>query len=111
MMDNGFLQRANCVKEAAQKAAWAAKTVADLKPAAPTTVLPSVTVKQAVEIMSKEGVDQLPVVENGEIHGVVTQSKLMKQLLSANNPLKGASPVTEAMIPKNKFTKFHMCVA
>jgi cystathionine beta-synthase len=41
---------------------WMHRTVADLRPQMPFTVLPTVTCKEAVEILSGEGFDQLPVV-------------------------------------------------
>jgi hypothetical protein len=41
---------------------WTDKTVADLKPQMPFTVQPIVTCKEAVDILSGEGFDQLPVV-------------------------------------------------
>jgi cystathionine beta-synthase len=42
--------------------AWADHVVADLKPRVPFTVLPTVTCKEAIDILSGEGFDQLPVV-------------------------------------------------
>ena len=41
---------------------WTSRTVSDLKPQMPFTVLPTVSCKEAVDILSGEGFDQLPVV-------------------------------------------------
>merc|ERR1712204_36020 len=48
---------------------WAEEKVSSLELSAPFSVQPSVTVEQAVEIMVKEGFDQLPVLTaKGKIH-------------------------------------------
>merc|ERR1712107_72259 len=55
--------------------------VSSLELSAPFSVQPTVTVEQAVEIMVKEGFDQLPVLTaKGKILGVATLSKLNRIL-------------------------------
>ena len=49
---------------------WTVRTVADLKPKMPFTVLPTVSCKEAVDILSGEGFDQLPVVRCGVLSHV-----------------------------------------
>lgn len=43
---------------------WKARTVADLKLETPLTVTPAVTCQQCVDILNKQGYDQLPCVSN-----------------------------------------------
>jgi hypothetical protein len=50
---------------------WTGRTVADLKPKMPFTVLPTVSCKEAVDILSGEGFDQLPVVRCGILSHVL----------------------------------------
>ena len=49
---------------------------------APLTILPSVSVEQAIDIMVREGFDQLPVItESGKIVGVASLGSLKAKLL------------------------------
>ena len=61
---------------------WADEKVSSLDISAPLSILPSVTVEQAIDIMVKEGFDQLPVItESGKIVGVATMGSLKTKLL------------------------------
>lgn len=61
---------------------WSKLKVACLNLEAPLSVLPSVTCQEAVDIMRKEGFDQLPVVdEGGVVQGMVTLANLMSRLV------------------------------
>ena len=65
---------------------WADQKVSSLDLSAPLSILPSVTVEQAVDIMVKEGFDQLPVItESGKIVGVATMGSLKAKLLKVEN--------------------------
>lgn len=78
---------------------WTDKTVADLKPQMPFTVQPIVTCKEAVDILSGEGFDQLPVVAaDNTICGVVTEGNLTAKLMSGR--VKPSDPVTAALYPQ-----------
>lgn len=78
---------------------WAEEKVSSLELSAPLNILPSVTVEQALDIMVKEGFDQLPVVTGkGQITGVATmgslKSKLLKGKVSATDSVEAATYVT-----------------
>ena len=61
---------------------WAQEKVSSLDISAPLSILPTVTVEQAIDIMDKEGFDQLPVItESGKIVGVATMGSLKAKLL------------------------------
>ncbi|XP_049951948.1 cystathionine beta-synthase isoform X1 [Schistocerca serialis cubense] len=63
---------------------WWNLTVSSLGLKAPLTVLPSVTCQEAVDILRKEGYDQLPVVdESGSVQGMVTMGNLMSRLVNS----------------------------
>jgi CBS domain-containing protein len=47
-------------------------TVADLMTVRPVTVAPDTLVSNVAELMQREGYRQLPVVENGELVGIIT---------------------------------------
>ena len=65
---------------------WADQKVSSLELSAPLSILPSVTVEQAVDIMVKEGFDQLPVItESGKIVGVATMGSLKAKLVKVQN--------------------------
>ncbi|KAJ4446896.1 hypothetical protein ANN_13597 [Periplaneta americana] len=72
---------------------WSKLKVACLNLEAPLSVLPSVTCQEAVDIMRKEGFDQLPVVDDGGqvqcsvhhavvVQGMVTLASLMSRLVN-----------------------------
>nr|CAD7444065.1 unnamed protein product [Timema bartmani] len=62
---------------------WWNLKVSSLGLDAPLTVLPTVTCQEAVDIMKKEGFDQLPVVdEGGTVLGMVTMGNLMSRLIN-----------------------------
>jgi cystathionine beta-synthase len=78
------------------EAPWSNETVADLHPKVPCTIVPTVTCKQAVDILSGEGFDQLPVVSaEGAILGVVTEGNLTAKLMSGR--VKPSDSVTKAL--------------
>ena len=65
---------------------WADQKVSSLDLSAPLSILPSVTVEQAVDIMVKEGFDQLPVITgSGKIVGVATMGSLKAKLVKVEN--------------------------
>jgi len=75
---------------------WADQKVSSLELSAPLSILPSVTVEQAVDIMVKEGFDQLPVItESGKIVGVATmgslKAKLVKGKVNPTDPVEAAT--------------------
>jgi len=75
---------------------WAEEKVSSLELSAPLSILPSVAVEHAIDIMVKEGFDQLPVItESGKIVGVATmgslKAKLLKGKVNASDPVEAAT--------------------
>jgi len=75
---------------------WAQEKVSSLDISAPLSILPTVTVEQAIDIMDKEGFDQLPVItESGKIVGVATmgslKAKLLKGKVNATDPVEAVT--------------------
>jgi len=84
---------------------WADQKVSSLELSAPLSILPSVTVEQAVDIMVKEGFDQLPVItESGKIVGVATMGSLKAKLVKGK--VNGTDPVEAATY--NTFKKLNL---
>jgi cystathionine beta-synthase len=72
---------------------WEKKKVSALELSAPLSILPSVSVEHAIEIMIQEGFDQLPVItKTGEITGVVSlgslKAKLLKGRVMSDDPIE-----------------------
>jgi len=78
MMERDFLPETDLTQEYW----WWNTTVSFLKLSAPLTILPSVSVQEAIDIMRRKGFDQMPVVENeGKILGMVTLGSLLTGVL------------------------------
>jgi cystathionine beta-synthase len=69
---------------AASRHWWAARTVSDLGVAQPITVTANLTAAQAVELLTSNGVDQLPVVDDvtNTVVGVITEGNLTAKLMA-----------------------------
>ena len=60
---------------------------------------PTLTCKEAIDILNKEGFDQLPIVsEDNEILGVVTEGNLSAKLISGR--IKGTDKVVKGLYPQ-----------
>merc|ERR1719336_2755695 len=75
---------------------WAEEKVSSLELSAPLSILPSVPVEHAIDIMVREGFDQLPVItESGKIVGVATmgslKAKLLKGKVNATDPVEAVA--------------------
>ena len=69
---------------------WPFMTVADImQPLEGLHVSPETPLAQAVDVISRQGVNQLPVVANGEIVGVITRGDLL-QFMQTQQELKAA---------------------
>jgi len=80
---------------------WSHQKVACLELSAPFSVQPTVTVEQAVDIMVKEGFDQLPVMTpKGQIAGVATLGSLKSKLL--NGKIHPTDPVEAGLYTQFK---------
>jgi cystathionine beta-synthase len=95
-LDNQWLADRDIIQlEERETQWWAHEKVSSLELSAPFSVQPTVTVEQAVEIMVKEGFDQLPVLTaKGRIVGVATlgslKAKLMKGKIHSTDPVEAA---------------------
>jgi len=79
MIENGFLEEKETEDPTAEW--WSSRTVADLKLLTPLTISSEVSCATAIEIMSAEGYDQLPVVtKQGSVEGMVTLGNLTAQI-------------------------------
>merc|ERR1712008_604816 len=68
-----------------QRLWWFDEKVSSLELSAPLTILPELSVEQALSIMNNEGFDQLPVIESsGKIAGVATLGSLKAKMLKEN---------------------------
>uniref|UniRef100_K3XCE3 Cystathionine beta-synthase n=1 Tax=Globisporangium ultimum (strain ATCC 200006 / CBS 805.95 / DAOM BR144) TaxID=431595 RepID=K3XCE3_GLOUD len=75
---------------------WAKKLVSELPLQAPVTITPDLTCKDAVDILKKEGFDNLPVVaDDNSIVGVVSEGNLIAQLMPGR--VKATDSVASAM--------------
>ena len=78
---------------------WQTTTIGELLRKMPTrslvTTTPADTLADAVMAMKEQGVSQLPVVEEGRLVGIVTESDLLSRLVEGNGTL--ASAVAEVM--------------
>jgi len=95
-LDDQWLADRDIIQLEAQESHWwAHEKVSSLELSAPFSVAPTVTVEQAVDIMVKEGFDQLPVITaKGQIAGVATlgslKAKLLKGKISSTDSVEAA---------------------
>ena len=84
---------------------WAGRSISELQFHTPVTAGPSVTVKEAVGLLNKLGIDQLPIVgEDNSILGVVTEGNLSARMISGR--AKGSDPVSTVLY--TGFRKVHV---
>jgi len=85
-LDNNWLVDRDIIEADADVSNWwEREKVSSLELSAPLSILPTVSVENAIEIMSREGYDQLPVITStGEITGVATLGSLKAKLLKGN---------------------------
>jgi len=85
-LDNNWLVDRDIIEEDEDVSNWWEKErVSSLELSAPLSILPTVSVEQAIDIMSREGYDQLPVITaTGQIAGVATLGSLKAKLLKGN---------------------------
>ncbi|CAM9242691.1 unnamed protein product [Ectocarpus fasciculatus] len=76
MYEHGFLEQ-YAVLDKAKAAWWAGSCVANLTLSTPITITPDLSCKEAIDIMSANNFDMVPVQsEHGKIEGVVTEGNL-----------------------------------
>jgi len=94
MADHGFIELSQDLT--LSKEWWFNMPVSALPQSFPMTLQPTVTCADAIDILHKEGFDQIPVVgEDGAILGMVTEGNLMAQMIRKN--VKGSDSVEAAI--------------
>ncbi|KAL3885820.1 hypothetical protein ACJMK2_025856 [Sinanodonta woodiana] len=85
---------------------WSNLHVSALGLRAPLTVTPNVTIQETLEILNKEGFDQVPVVdEEGKILGMVTVGNMMSQVVKSK--VKKTDSVSKVMYTQFKKVRMH----
>jgi cystathionine beta-synthase len=80
---------------------WATRTVAELGVPAPITVTSDLTASRAVELLTANAIDQLPVVdESNNIVGVLTEGNLTAKLGAGR--MKASDPISKALFKQFK---------
>lgn len=99
MIESGFLEPR--VDEAAKSEWWAERPVSDLELNTPLVVGPEVSCSECVDILNKNGYDQIPCLnKDGEIQGMVTLGNLTSQILSGR--VKTTDPISKVL-----YRQFH----
>lgn len=83
MYDNGFVDDQDPDMSSPKSSSWwASKRVADLNLKSPITVTPDVTCKEAIEVMTSQAFDMVPVQseEDGKVLGVLTEGNLTSMM-------------------------------
>merc|ERR1719203_1313296 len=79
---------------------WINDTVASLDVSPPITMSSNLSCKAAIEILKKKSIDQIPIMHNDSIYGVVTVGNLSSKLLSGR--VSPNDKVTKATFKKFK---------
>lgn len=75
---------------------WWSEKVSALRLEAPLTVHPSISCQEVIDIMKREGFDQLPVIDDsGSVQGMATMANLMSHL--ANGKAQASDPVEKVL--------------
>ncbi|KAK6168339.1 hypothetical protein SNE40_020895 [Patella caerulea] len=83
------------------KAWWWNLKVSALSLRAPLTVLPTVTVQDTLDILNREGFDQVPIVDdNGNCIGMATVGNMMSKIIK--NKVSRSDPVSRVMYKQFK---------
>ncbi|XP_041373512.1 cystathionine beta-synthase-like [Gigantopelta aegis] len=106
MCERGFLENRGQSEQASQCYLWWwNRKVSTLNIQAPLTVMPDVTIQETLELLNKDGFDQVPVVDqSGQILGMVTVGNMMAQVVK--NKAKSSDPVSKVMY--KQFKKIRM---
>jgi cystathionine beta-synthase len=94
MYDNGFVEK---VEIGLPSAWWSNRRVADLTLTSPVTITPDVTCREAIEIMSSQGFDMVPIQseEDGKVLGVLTEGNLTSYITKGR--IKPDDPCVKGM--------------
>lgn len=106
MIKHGFVD-GQTVKRTQFHTWWAMRKVSDIAMTTPLTITSSVTCKEAIALMKKEGFDMVPVIgSDGSVVGVVTEGNMTSRILSGRADPN--SSVLEAQVIYKNYSKFCM---
>jgi CBS domain-containing protein len=74
----------------------AARTAAEAMTSPAMTIAPNKTVKEAAEVMTEYDVNRLPVVDGGQLVGIVTRADIVRAFVET--PLKDAAPASRTPV-------------
>lgn len=95
MIERGFMEDTSTPSEW-----WHSTATSDLKLASPVTCGPDVKIETAIEIMAREGFDQIPVISSdGNIAGMATNGNILSKL--AQGKVSPQDPISACL-----FTQF-----
>jgi len=99
MVEGGFMEPRVDSTTAAEW--WAARPISELQLNTPIVVGPEITCSECVDILNKNGYDQLPCLsKSGDIEGMVTLGNLTSQILSGR--VKSSDPISKVL-----YRQFH----
>ncbi|CCI44996.1 hypothetical protein ABG067_003516 [Albugo candida] len=99
MYEHGYVE--DVVKNQLSGTWWASKTVSDLPLQAPVTITTDVTCREAIDLLRKEGFDNLPVMnKDNSVVGVVSEGNLISKLMPGR--VRPTDPVEKAMYKQFK---------
>lgn len=105
MKHNGFIDDKSLDEDSKKKKQYKGATISDLNLKPVVTVKSSSPVSAAIDILQKNGFDQLPVLaENGKLAGLVTLGNLLSFLSSGR--ASTTTPVAKVMIDFSKLDEF-----
>ena len=105
MIDHGFVDN-DVIRKPTYTAWWSSRRVCDIPMATPLTITSEVTCKDAIALLKEEGFDMVPVLDNGNVIGVVTEGNMTSKILSGR--AKPDQSVADAGVMYKTFHKFSM---
>eukprot|EP00934_Nitzschia_sp_Nitz4_P007235 Nitzschia sp. Nitz4//scaffold10_size219509//34644//38143//NITZ4_001404-RA/size219509-snap-gene-0.359-mRNA-1//1//CDS//3329532848//7225//frame0 len=105
MLDRGFVDN-DVIQPKKYPTWWAEKRVCDMPIHTPLTITSDVSCKEAIALLKKEGYDMVPVLQNGDVVGVVTEGNMSKSLLAGRATPEAS--VEEAGVIYKSFHQFSM---
>ncbi|XP_033757822.1 cystathionine beta-synthase-like isoform X2 [Pecten maximus] len=104
MSQRDFLETEKKVAPTDGNNGWWDMNVSALDLRAPLTVTPTVTIQDTLDLLNREGFDQVPVVsDSGDIMGMVTVGNMMAQVVKSK--VKPAEPISQVMYKQFKKVK------
>jgi cystathionine beta-synthase len=105
MGDHGFVD-GDIIKAKDYQSWWATKKVYDMPINTPLTITSDVSCKEAISLLKQEGFDMVPVLDDGDVVGVVTEGNMINQILRGR--CTPETSIKEAGVIYKTFHKFSM---